>query len=69
MPTLKPGYAYCSTRRNPKLPDTVVVGESEVEIARYVGTFEFEDQVFHRFRVGNRYYFQLRHMSFTTTKG
>lgn len=37
-PALQPGYAMRSTRRHPKDPDTVMIGQSEVEKAKYQGT-------------------------------
>jgi len=32
-----PGYAYCSTKRNPKEPQAVVISESDIEHFRMVG--------------------------------
>lgn len=37
-PALQPGYAMRSTKRHPKEPDTVMIGESEVTQAKYQGT-------------------------------
>lgn len=58
-PTLKPGYAYTSTRRNPREPETVMVADSDCPNAEWVGECVIDDRDFNVFKNGNRFYFQL----------
>ena len=58
QPTLKPGYAFQSTKRRPKAPDTVVVGTVE-SAAKFVGTARIDGACHNAFRLGRTYFFQL----------
>lgn len=60
-PTLQPGYAETSTRRNPREPQTVIVGTEECANSRYVGTARIHGTWFSAFRSrSGRYYLQVR---------
>lgn len=60
------GYAFQSSRRYPRDPETVVIGESEVERARFVGTAIVDGYTCNVWRINTpgqrRYYiFQMRY--------
>lgn len=63
---LLPGYALTSTKKHPKEPDTVIVGEDECSQARCVGACYLTNETHSLQWVGfkipskNRYYFQYR---------
>jgi hypothetical protein len=59
---LETGYAETSSRKYPREPETVVVGETEVNAARYVGEQIRDCQHWNVFKIPNRkrYYFQIR---------
>ena len=60
---LLPGYAEQSTRRNPRCPETVVVGEDEIASTRCVGQAFIDNNIgWLAFKVkGKRqYFFQFR---------
>jgi hypothetical protein len=67
FPTLESGYAESSTRRHPREPETVIVGESEIREARYIGSAYINGScAWQCWRVPakpgrpGRYYFQYR---------
>ena len=57
---LQYGYAFQSSRRHPKAPDTVVVGVNESKAAKFVGFARIDGQEMRAFKVtgARRYYFQ-----------
>ena len=55
-PTLQPGYAFRSSKRYPKAPETVVQSETA---ARYVGLAYIDGTWCHAFRAGRVYYFTV----------
>ncbi len=67
-PRMSPGYAFASSKRWPRDPATVVVGQAEIARANWVGIARIDGHPCHAFRcdrrdVGKsvRYYFQLAH--------
>lgn len=59
---LKSGYAYRSTKRHPRDPDTVIVGESELSNYRFVGYARIDGSTMNCFRAQSGrsgYLFQL----------
>jgi hypothetical protein len=58
---LRNGYAYTSSRRYPRDPETIVLGDKEVRDARYVGVAKIDGCKVSAFRVKGerRFYFQL----------
>lgn len=60
---LEPGYAETSTRRRPKEPTTIVVGEKEIALAKCVGSAIIDGRVgwlAFKIKGKRRYYFQYR---------
>lgn len=60
---LLPGYAEQSSKRNPKEPETVIVGEKECAAARCVGSamiYGRLDWLVFKIPGKRRYYFQIR---------
>ncbi len=61
LPKLLPGYAEKSSRRWPKEPETVVLGDEEIANAKFVGCARIDGR--HGwlcFRLGRTYYFQIQ---------
>lgn len=58
---LAPGYAFESSRRNPKEPVHVIVGELECNHTNHVGYATIDDSSHAAFRhqISGKYYFQL----------
>lgn len=57
------GYAETSTRRNPRQPETVIVGDTEIANCRCVGSAYIDGRcgwLAFRDRRTGRYYFQYR---------
>lgn len=60
--SLKSGYAYRSTKRHPKEPETVVVVDSELSNYRFVGYARIDGSTMNCFRSQSgkpHYLFQL----------
>lgn len=56
---LKVGYAYKSTKRYPRQPQTVIVGETEAASAKFIGKQTIDGTEYCVFRHGRNYYFAL----------
>lgn len=54
-----PGYAYTSTKKYPREPETVMVTETEVKAAKFVDIMNMDGYAWCRFRVRRRFYLQL----------
>lgn len=60
--TLTTGYAYCSTRKAPREPETIVIGQDEIDNAAFQCTDSIDGVPMNRFRAPNgKYYWQLLH--------
>ena len=60
--SLKSGYAYRSTKRRPKEPETVIVVDSELSNYRFVGIAKIDGSIVNCFRSQSgkpHYLFQL----------
>ncbi len=62
MQSLKPGYAFQSTRKQPVDPQTVIISESDIVGCRYVGSSRIDGSSCARFKrpgMHTGFYFQL----------
>jgi hypothetical protein len=56
---LQPGYAFQSSRRRPKEPSPVIIGDGECGLAKHVGTAVIDGYHHNAFKLGRVFYFQL----------